>query len=308
MAATTLSPRSPRRSGRSAYVRQRRWWGLFFVTPAMLIVSVFFGLPLLLAGWMSLTEWNIGGFQKFIGLANYQHAFADPRFFDALRFTTTYTILVTSTTFLLGFALALLVRAGTRRMWVLRTMFYLPVVIGTAAASFIFLWLFNDQIGPINGVLQALGLMNENLVWLADPGLALATIVLMITWKNAGFAMIMFLIAMLAVPDEIYEAAKVDGASPWQGLRRITIPLVLPTIALVVILLMVTSFMSFDQFYILTRGGPSNSTMTATYLIYNQAFTAFKFGYSSALSVILMAAMVVLGWLQLRILRRDVTF
>jgi multiple sugar transport system permease protein len=292
---------------RSGYHRRRRLWGIAYVSPALLIVAIFFGLPLLFAGWMSLTEWNVGGFRRFVGLENYGRILSDRQFHDAVRFTTVYTVIVTLVTFLLGFALALLVRARSRRFWVLRTMFYLPVVIGMATASFIFLWLFNDQVGAVNGILRGLGLIDSDIVWLANPDTAMATLVVMVTWKNAGFAMITLLIAMQAVPDELYEAARVDGASAWQALRRITIPLILPTIALVILLLVVGSYLAFDQFYILTRGGPNNSTITATYWIFNQAFIGFKFGYSTALSVVLLAFLVALGWLQLRILRRDVT-
>jgi len=289
------------------YFRRRRLWGLFFVSPALIIVAIFFGLPLILAGYMSLTDWNIGGFKEFVGLENYQRVLSDRRFFSALVFTSVYTLLVVSATFLLGFALALLVRAKTRRIWALRTMFYLPVVIGLAAASFIFLWLFNDQVGAVNGILVGLGIIDKPIVWLAEPDLAMAVLVIMVTWKNAGFAMIILLIAMQAVPEELYEAARVDGATASQSLRRITIPLILPTIALVLILLVVTSYLAFDQFFIITRGGPQNSTITATYEIYRQAFISFKFGYATAMSVVLMVFLIALGWLQLRILRRDVT-
>jgi multiple sugar transport system permease protein len=270
-------------------------------------VAVFFLAPLVLAIWISFTDWNIAGFQRFVGLKNYERALGDSRFLEALRFTSVYTLLVTALTFLLGFGLALMVRASLMRMWALRTMFYFPVVIGLAAASFIFLWLFNDQVGVVNEVLMALGLIDKPIVWLANPDTALATLVFMVTWKNAGFAMIILLIAMQAVPLELYEAAKVDGATPWQSLRRITIPLILPTIALVLIILVVGSYLAFDQFYILTRGGPNNTTITATYWIYNQAFIGFRFGYATALSMLLLVFLIVLGWLQLRILRRDVT-
>ena len=303
--ATSRERRSP--ATRSTYFSRRRLWGAFFVSPALVVVTIFFLAPLALAIWISLTDWNIGGFQRFVGLENYQRAFTDARFFEALRFTTIYTLLVTTLTFLLGFGLALMVRAPLMRMWALRTMFYFPVVIGLAAASFIFVWLFNDQVGVVNEVLMALGLIDKPVVWLAHPDTAMATLVLMVTWKNAGFAMIILLIAMQAVPENLYEAARVDGATAWQSLRRITIPLILPTIALVLIILVVTSYLAFDQFYILTRGGPNNSTITATYWIYNQAFIGFRFGYATALSMVLLVFLVVLGWLQLRILRRDVT-
>jgi multiple sugar transport system permease protein len=307
----TASARSatgqPRKRRYTPWARRRALLGLAYVSPALVIVTVFFLVPLALAFWISLTEWNVGGFKKFIGLENYLDMLKDKKWFEAVKFTSIYTVAVTILTFLLGFGLALLVRVKQRRFVALRTAFYLPVVIGLATASFIFLYLFNDQVGAVNAVLRALGLIDKDVAWLANPDTAFLTLLALVVWKNAGFAMITLLIAMQAVPDELYEAAKVDGASFRQSLRHITVPLILPTIALVVLLLVVGSYLAFDQFYIITRGGPNNSTITATYWIYNQAFIGFKFGYSTALSVVLMAFLVCLGALQLRILRRDVT-
>jgi multiple sugar transport system permease protein len=281
--------------------------GLAFVSPALIIVTLFFLIPLALAFWISLTEWNVAGFKKFIGLQNYINLLSDKRWLEALKFTTFYTVVVSTLTFAMGFGLALLVRTRQRRFVALRTAFYLPVVIGVATASFIFLYLFNDQIGAVNAALRGLGIIHEDIAWLANPDTAFLTLLVLTVWKNAGFAMIVLLIAMQAVPEELYEAARVDGASRRQSLRSITVPLILPTIALVVLLLVVGSYLAFDQFYIITRGGPNNSTITATYWIYNQAFVAFKFGYSTAMSVVLMLFLVILGAIQLRILRRDVT-
>jgi len=281
--------------------------GMAYVTPALVIVTVFFLAPLVLAFWISLTEWNVGGFKRFVGLENYIDLLTDKKWHAALQFTTFYTVIVTALTFAMGFGLALLVRMRQRRFVALRTAFYLPVVIGVATASFIFLYLFNDQIGAVNAALKGLGIIHDDVAWLADPGTAFLTLLVLTVWKNAGFAMITLLIAMQAVPEELYEAARVDGASARQSLRRITVPLILPTIALVVLLLVVGSYLAFDQFYIITRGGPNNSTITATYWIYNQAFVGFKFGYSTAMSVVLMMFLVILGAIQLRILRRDAT-
>lgn len=295
------------RPKRSPWARKRALLGLAYVSPALIIVTIFFLIPLVLAFWISMTEWNVAGFKKFVGLENYIDLLSDKRWHQALWFTTFYTVVVTIVTFAMGFGLALMVRMRQRRFVALRTAFYLPVVIGVATASFIFLYLFNDQIGAVNAALRGLGLIQEDVAWLADPGTAFLTLLVLTVWKNAGFAMITLLIAMQAVPEELYEAARVDGASPWQSLRRITVPLILPTIALVVLLLVVGSYLAFDQFYIITRGGPNNSTITATYWIYNQAFVGFKFGYSTAMSVVLMLFLVVLGAIQLRILRRDVT-
>ena len=307
----TVSARSrpgpAREPRRSPWARKRALMGLAFVSPALIIVSVFFLIPLLGAFYISLTEWNVAGFKKFVGLENYIDLLTDKRWHAALQFTTFYTVVVTIVTFMMGFGLALMVRMKQRRFVILRTAFYLPVVIGVATASFIFLYLFNDQIGAVNAALRGLGIIDEDIAWLANPGTAFLTLLVLTVWKNAGFAMITLLIAMQAVPEELYEAARVDGASSRQMLRRITVPLILPTIALVVLLLVVGSYLAFDQFYIITRGGPNNSTITATYWIYNQAFVAFKFGYSTAMSVVLMVFLVVLGAIQLRILRRDVT-
>ena len=306
MTTSIASPAPPARS-RLSWRRRRQLLGLAYVSPALVIVTIFFLVPLVLAFWISLTEWKVAGFQRFVGLDNYIRLLGDEKWLGALWFTTIYTIAVTAVTFLLGFALALLVRVRQRRFVMLRTAFYLPVVIGMAVSSFIFLYLFNDQVGAVNAVLRAVGLIDKDVAWLANPDTAFITLLILVVWKNAGFAMITLLIAMQAVPDELYEAAKVDGAGFRQMLRSITVPLILPTIALVLLLLVVGSYLAFDQFYVITRGGPNNSTITATYWIYNQAFVGFKFGYSTAMSVVLMLFLVILGAIQVRILRRDVT-
>lgn len=308
MTATTHRadrPAGPQR--RSSWQRRRALLGLLYVSPSIVVVTLFFLIPLALAFWISLTEWKVGGFVRFVGLDNYIRLLGDTRWHDALRFTTIYTVAMTILTFALGFGLALMVRIRRRAFVALRTAFYLPVVIGMAVASFIFLYLFNDQIGAVNAVLRALGVIDKDVAWLANPDTAFVTLIILTVWKNAGFAMITLLIAMQAVPEELYEAARVDGAAFRQMLWKITVPLILPTIALVLLLLVVGSYLAFDQFYIITRGGPNNSTITATYWIYNQAFVGFKFGYSTAMSVVLMLFLVILGALQLRILRRDVT-
>jgi multiple sugar transport system permease protein len=292
---------------RSTWERRRSLTGFLFVLPALVIVGIFFLLPLGFAVWMSLTRWNIAGFQEFVGLENYGDIAGDRNFRSAVIFTTLYTIVVTVLTFVLGFALALLVRTERRRFVALRTMFYLPVVIGTAVGSFIFLWLFNDQVGAVNGILRALGIIQQNIVWLANPTTAFITLIVMITWKSAGFAMITLLIGMQAVPAELYESARVDGASGRQQLWHLTVPLIRPTIALVIILLVTGSYLAFDQFYIITRGGPNNSTITLVYWIYNQAFIGFKLGYATAMSVVLMVFLVILSAVQLRLLRQDAT-
>lgn len=300
-----LRRRVSERWRRSALERRRSATGLLAIMPAMVMVVIFFLIPLGLAVWMSMTRWNIAGFKKYVGFANYSAIPADQIFLHAVVFTTLYATLITTFTFFIGLGLALLVQSSQRRFVVLRTMFYLPVVIGTAVASFIFLWLFNDEIGAANGVLRGLGLIKENVSWLGNSDTALIVLIVMTVWKSAGFAMVVLLIGLQAVPREVYEAATVDGATGFQKLWKITIPLIRSSIALVVVLLFVNSFLAFDQFYIITRGGPHNSTITAVYWIFHEAFISIKFGYAAALSVVLLGFLVIVSAIQLRVLHRE---
>lgn len=310
MAAVPLLPRTAKAGGRPRYSplqRRRAITGLLAISPAMAFVFVFFFVPLALAVWMSLTSWNVAGFQKFVGLDNYAQILKDQTFIHALLFTAAYALVTTLLTFLIGLALALLVQSRLRRYVALRTMFYLPVVIGMATASFIYVWLFNDQIGPVDGLLNALRLTSTNISWLGEVGTAFFVLILLTVWKLAGFAMIILLIGIQTVPRELYEAAEVDGATKLRQLRSITIPLIRSSIALVFVLLFVNAALAFDQFYIITRGRPGNSTITAVYWVFNQAFVGLRFGYSAALAIVLLFLLVIVSSVQLRLLHSDAT-
>jgi multiple sugar transport system permease protein len=276
---------------------------LLFVLPSVAFVGLFFIIPLMMTAWMSLTDWPLLGSPHFIGLGNYRTLTSDSTFWQSLGFTAKYTVVVTPAIFLVAFGLALLVRQKVPGVGLFRTAYFLPVVIGLGTASLLWVWMFNDQVGVFDGILQGLGLVKEPVEFLADPISALIAIVVMITWKTAGFTMLLLVVGMQAIPEEFYEAAKVDGAGRWARLRYITLPLLRRTFALALVISVIGSFLAFDQFYIMTHGGPQNQTITTVYWIYNNAFTYFKMGYGAALSIVLLIILIAISVVQLYLLR-----
>lgn len=269
--------------------------------PALVMIIVFFIIPLGLTVWMSLHNWPLlGANHQFVGGKNYAEAFSDETFRRSVVFTLRYALIVTPIQLVLGYGLAALIRRKFRGITFFRAAFFAPVVVGFAAGAYVFLVLFQPDKGFFDQLLMRLGLTDAPVPWLTNPDLALVGVVLMVTWKTVGTAIILMMVGMQAVPDEVYEAAMVDGASWWQRELHITLPLIRPTIALVLILTLTGAFLAFDQFFIMTHGGPNQSTTTIVMWMYTNAFVRFRLGYSAALSVLLMILLVVLTLLQFR--------
>ncbi|MBK8046863.1 MAG: sugar ABC transporter permease [Anaerolineales bacterium] len=287
---------------------RRRLTGFLFVLPAVLFTLTMFIFPLLMTVWMSMHDWPLIGERSFLGIENYADLVQDGQFWSSLWFTTQYTLLVTPAIFILAFILALLVNTAIRGVGIFRTIFFIPVVIGLGTSSLLWVWLLNDRVGIINGILRDLGLIEKPIIWFVDKNLAMFAIIVSIVWKTVGFTMILLLAGMQAIPDELYQAAEVDGASYWQRLSHIMLPLLRSTIALALVLSVIGSYLAFDQFYIMTRGGPQNQTITAVYWIFNNSFTYYKMGYGAALSLVLLGILAILSIMQLRILRSDTTY
>jgi multiple sugar transport system permease protein len=184
-----------------------------------------------------------------------------------------------------------------------RTAFFLPYVVGTAAASLMWFADVHDEIGVFNRILEAVGLIHKPVGFLNTPTKALLTVIALVVWKFIGFQVMVLLVGLQAIPIELYEAARVDGASTWQRLRYITIPSLKPTIALLTVLSITGSLLAFDQFFVLTHGGPDNSTITVVLALYNKAFQSFQLGNAAAEAVVLLVALIVLNVVQLRLLR-----
>ncbi len=291
---------------RTRAVRKRRrsqWRGFLYIAPAMALVIVFFVMPVLFTGWMSLHNWPLMGAARWIGFANYIRMWNDSRFMAALNFTAYYTVIVTIAIFAVAFPLAIFVEKERRFVSTYRTIIFLPVVVGLATASLLWVWLANVDSGFFGPALRALGLVERSPNIMASFDTAFATIIVMVVWKIAGFTMIILLTGLQAIPSELTEAARIDGAGRWQRFRHLTLPLMRKTIALALIVSVTGSILAFDQFYIMTSGGPQNKMISVVYYIFNQSFVSFNLGYGSALSIVLLAILVAISIVQLWLLR-----
>ncbi|MFE9748905.1 carbohydrate ABC transporter permease [Saccharothrix saharensis] len=285
--------------------RPRALVGAAYAAPTAVMVGLFFLVPLGLVAWMSLHRWPLLGKAKFNAPANYSGIAEDELLRSAAWFTVKYTVVITALLFVVAFGLALLVQHRRPGVGFFRTAFFLPMAVGFASASLLFLGLLSDEIGPVTDLLSWLGLVDGHVSWTSgSPGSALGSAVLLVLWRFAGFTMLILLTGLHAIPPDVYEAARVDGATRWQTFRRITVPLMRPTIALVLTLMTTGSLLAFDQFWILTRGGPDNSTTSLVMVIYREAFIRLDLGSAAGISVVLLVVLLVFNAIQFRVLRR----
>lgn len=302
---TPVADSAPPAASRRRRLGSRSLSGLGYATPTALVVAVFFVVPLLLVGWMSLHRWPLLGPATLNAPDNYTAIADNSLVLGAVWFTVKYTVVVTVIRFTVAFGLALLVQHRRRGVGFLRTAFFLPGVVGFATASLLFLGLLSNEVGPVNPLLVKLGVLAHPISWVSDsPGTALASTVALVTWRLAGFNMLILLTGLQAIPNEVYEAARVDGAGQWPIFRRITLPLMRPTISLVLIMMVTGSLLAFDQFWVMTRGGPDNSTTSIVMVIVREAFTRFDLGAAAAISVAMLIVLVAFNATQLAILRR----
>jgi len=279
--------------------------GFLFVLPTTVILVGLFLVPLIILIYMSFTDWGlISGYQGMKGLDNYRALGKDQQFLGAISFTLIYTAVTTVVLFAIAFVLVAISNSPRRGARFYRTAYFLPYVVGTAAASAMWWVDSSDNLGVFTQVAKASGLTNQPLGLLTTPTRALWITIALVVWKFVGFQVIILLVGLQAVPVQLYEAARVDGASAWQRLRYITIPSIRPTLALLTVLSVTGSLLAFDQFFVLTHGNPNNSTVTLVLAIYNKAFQSFRLGNAAAEAVVLLVALVILNVLQLRLLRR----
>jgi multiple sugar transport system permease protein len=274
--------------------RRDKLIGFAFLAPALLFVLAFTFYPLVQMVWISFHNWSLITPPKFIGTGNFERAFADDQFWVSLAFSLKYTLFITPILMVGGYLLALLTAPNTGLRRVTRTMIFIPVVIGLGVSSLLWYWLFSPDFGFINRILIDLGLIDTPILWLGvDADRSMWAIITSVTWKVIGFGMILFIGAIQAIPREINEATEVDGASAWQRITRVTIPLTMRTILLVTLISIIGSLLAFDQFYIMTAGQPQNLTATSLFYVYLNSFPYLKLGYGAALSLIL--ALIVLA-------------
>ncbi|WP_433531792.1 carbohydrate ABC transporter permease [Micromonospora sp. CA-263727] len=294
-----------------AAARRRGWWtsrrrdqlaGLLFVTPQLVGSVLFVLIPLGLVVWYSLHEWNVlADTFEFVGADNYRAMADDPNLPSVLRVTALFSVGLVAFNLSLALLLAVLLNQRLRGTVLFRTLFFSPVVVSLVAWTIVWGFLLQDN-GGVNGALGLVGVDGPN--WLRGDWTALLSVVVVQVVKNVGLNMVLFLAALQGVPAELYEAARVEGATAWTRFRRITVPLISPTILLTSIITVVGSLQVFAQISVLTQGGPGTSTTVLVYYLYQRAFQFHQFGYGATLSVLLFLIVLVLTVVQWRMRRR----
>lgn len=293
--------RTPRQAGFHA---RRQVMGLVYAIPTVIFVVLLFVIPLLLAARMSLSSWGLlTGQGDYNFPKNFLSISKNQLFWPSVIFTLEYTVIVTILLLGLGLGLALLVQEQTRWASLLRTVFLLPVSLGLAAASLLAYGFFSPAIGPISPPLMQAGIIDGPIQFLGTPLNALLSTTFLVVWKYAGFYMLVLVVGLQGISDDLYEAAALDGATRAQTFRYVTLPLLRPSLSLALILCVTGSLLAFDQFFILTKGAPNNSTVTVVQVIYREAFQRQNLGTASALSIIVLVALLALNALQFKFLR-----
>lgn len=285
--------------------QQQRMIGLLYLAPAVIFVAVFTAYPLVQMVWMSFHNWSIIEPARWVGTANYVRAWTDNQFWVSLGFTLKYTIYITPILMVLGYLIALLVTDNSPLRKFTRGIVFVPVVIGLSVSSLLWYWLFSYHYGLVNSLLLDIGIVDRPIVWFGeDADRALWAVIISIVWKVVGFGMLLFVAAIQAISQEINEATMVDGATYWQRVRRITLPLTARTVLLVTLFSVIGSLLAFDQFFLMTAGQPFNQTASSVFWLYLNSFPYLKLGYGATLSLILAVIILVCTVAQIWLTRR----
>jgi multiple sugar transport system permease protein len=296
----------PRQGGGRTWSRMRREWSAYvFLAPGLIIFSVFTVAALMFAFYLTFHEWNvIQPYKPFVGLDNYKEMIHDKDYIASIVNTVYYTGGSVPLGMLVGLSLAVLLNLPIRFRGTFRTLYYLPVITPLVAASILWKWLYNSDYGLFDYYLLKAHLIDQPLLWLSSQNLAMPAVILMTVWMSAGFSMVVYLAGLQSIPEELYEAAKIDGAGPVARLRKITLPMLRPTTLFLLVIGIIGSFQVFTQIFIMTNGGPVNKTTTMVFFIYQAAFKFYEFGYASTLAFGLFALLFVVTLIQLRLYRR----
>ncbi|MFE0106707.1 carbohydrate ABC transporter permease [Streptomyces sp. NPDC059009] len=292
---------SPPAGGRP--VRRLLSPGLLFALPFLTLFAVFMVWPLGQGLWMSLTDASLSTHApSFIGVDNFTEAFRDAEMWRALGHTVLFTAISTVPLVAVALGMALLVHTGLPGQWVWRLAFFAPYLLPVGVVSLLWLWLYQPDLGLYNHLLDGLGLGQVG--WLTDESVALWAIALTTLWWTVGFNFLLYLAALQSIPDHLYEAAAIDGAGAWRRLWSITLPQLGRITVVITVLQVLASLKVFDQVYLLTKGGPNNSTRPVVEYVYDMGFTGYRLGYASAISYIFFALVILASALQLTALRR----
>jgi len=273
------------------------------VSPYLVFVMIFVVFPVLFCFFLTFHKWNIISPMQFIGVDNYSRLIHDRLFWKAIGNTLKFLLLHIPLQIAVSLFLAQLLNQKIRAISFFRASFFLPVIVSGVVVTILWQQLFGYDSGMINRMLSAIGLPKAG--WLVNPDIAIYSIAVMATWKNVGLYVILFLVGLQTVPPQYYEAAKLEGASPWQRFYHITLPMINPTIFLVVVLSTIGGFSLFIEPYIMTGGGPMNQTLSAVLYIYKQAFQYYNMGYSATLGFFYAFLIMTVVILQKRLIEKE---
>jgi multiple sugar transport system permease protein len=295
-------------------VASRHGWrqdliGWSFAAPFVILFGIFLALPIVAALVMSFTSFGLRDLQNpigttFVGLENYSALLSDAKFWKSLGNTAYFVLVGVPLTLVLGLVIAnALSRGITRFRTAFRVGYYLPVITSIVAIAIVWRFLLNPDVGLINMVLKNVGI--EGPAWLANPTLAMPSIIAMAVWRNVGFAMVVFIAGMQAIPAVLYEAAAIDGAGRWKAFRYVTLPMLRPTILFMLVITTIGYLQLFEEPFVMTDGGPLDATLSVTMYMYQQGFEFFHQGYASAIAYVLFVIVAIVAFLQFKFLRSD---
>jgi multiple sugar transport system permease protein len=313
MTAPALVRRDVSGRGAAASAPRHTWRqdlvGWSFAAPFVILFGIFLALPILAALVLSFTSVGLRDLQNpigtsFIGLQNYTNLFSDPKFWKSLGNTVYFVVVGVPLTLALGLLIAnALSRGITRFRTAFRVGYYLPVITSIVAIAVVWRFLLNPDVGLINVLLRNIGINGP--AWLGNPALAMPSIIAMAVWRNVGFAMVVFVAGLQAIPAMLYEAASIDGAGRWQAFRYVTLPMLRPTILFMLVITTIGYLQLFEEPFVMTRGGPLDATLSVTMYMYQQGFSFFHQGYASAIAYVLFVIVAIVAFLQFRFLRSE---
>jgi multiple sugar transport system permease protein len=284
--------------------------GWAFAAPFVILFLVFLAFPIVASFLLSFTSFGLRDLQNpigatFVGVQNYIDLFSDEKFWTSLLNTLYFVVVGVPLTLIIGLLIANALNRGiTRFRTLFRVGYYIPVITSIVAIAVVWRFLLNPDVGLINMLLATVGI--DGPAWLADPALAMPSIIAMAVWRNLGFAMIVFLAGLQAIPSVLYEAASIDGAGRWQAFRSVTLPLLKPTILFMTVITTIGYLQLFEEPFVMTGGGPLDRTLSVSMYMYQQGFAFFHQGYASAIAYVLFVIVAIVAFLQFKFLRSDV--
>jgi multiple sugar transport system permease protein len=298
----------------STPVAPRRGWrqdltGWAFAAPFVILFGIFLALPIVAAFVLSFTSFGLRDLQNpigttIVGLQNYTDLLADPKFWKSLGNTVYFVVVGVPLTLAIGLLIASALSRGiTRFRTAFRVGYYLPVITSIVAIAVVWRFLLNPDVGLINVLLRNISVNGPD--WLANPTLAMPSIIAMAVWRNLGFAMVVFVAGLQAIPVMLYEAAAIDGAGRWQAFRYVTLPMLRPTILFMLVITTIGYLQLFEEPFVMTDGGPLDATLSVTMYMYQQGFEFFHQGYASAIAYVLFVIVAVVAFLQFKFLRSE---